>query len=89
MIDKKGDFKVDGFYKRGSFGPTRMNNLPKFEPVHYEGRITGKLMELKITPSGASDVIGEYTLEQGKPAGSIGVFKYSIFPSEKTFHAQR
>ncbi len=66
MIDKNGGLKVDGFYKRGTFGPIRMGHEPKFEPARYEGKITGKVMRFKITLIGTNEVVGEFTLEQGK-----------------------
>ena len=67
-MDKKGNFKVDGFYKRGTFGPIRLDNLPKFEPARYEGKITGKVVKFKITLLDTNEVIGEFTVERDKPA---------------------
>lgn len=66
MADKAGAFKVKGFYKAHSPGPIRLNNLPKDQPALFEGKITGKVMKLKITLVDSDDVIGEYTVELGK-----------------------
>ena len=67
-IDKKGKFKVKGFYKRFPFGPTLMNNEPKFVPVMYEGTITGGVLRYKITLIDTGEVIGDYTAERGRAA---------------------
>ena len=67
-IDKKGKFKFKGFYKRFPFGPTLMNNEPKFVPVMYEGTITGGVLRYKITLIDTGEVIGDYTAERGRAA---------------------
>ena len=67
-IEKKGKFKVKGFYKRFPFGPTLMNNEPKFVPVMYEGTITGGVLRYKITLVDTGEVIGDYNAERGKAA---------------------
>lgn len=67
-IDKKGKFKVKGFYKRFPFGPTLMNNEPKFVPVMYEGTITGGVLRYKITLIDTGEVIGDYNAERGRAA---------------------
>ncbi|MEP6786945.1 MAG: hypothetical protein ABJB40_00835 [Acidobacteriota bacterium] len=64
--DKTGSFKVKGFYQPHSPGPTRLNDPPKDVPAWFEGKVTGKVMIIKITLVDSKDVIGEYTVELGK-----------------------
>src|SRR5207244_11680436 len=48
-IDKKGNFTVDGFHQRGTFGPIRIGHEPKKERARYQGTINGKIMKFKVT----------------------------------------
>lgn len=66
MMDVGGNFAVNGIYYRQRGGPIR-SDLKQFQqPVRYEGKISGETMTLKITDTESKDVIGEYTLRQGK-----------------------
>ena len=67
-IDKKGGFKVNGFYMRQPFGPTLKNNEPKFAPAIYKGRIVGKTMTLSVAWNYTDPPIAEYVVERGKTA---------------------
>lgn len=66
--DRKGNFKVEGTYTRRGFGPIRINNPPKAQPVIYEGKVTGRSMKFKITVIETGDVVGEFTVTRGQEA---------------------
>jgi hypothetical protein len=63
--DKKGNFSVTGTFTRHMPGPLRRDNMPQPEPARYEGKVTGKLMKLKITLLKTNEAAGEFTIEQG------------------------
>ncbi len=66
MKNENGDFQADGFHTRESFGPVRLDNLPKPQPAHYEGKISGDTMTLVVTLTESKEKVGEFTLEHGK-----------------------
>jgi hypothetical protein len=65
--DKKGNFKIDGTHLGPNVGPIRRDDQRKPALVRYEGQIVNKLMKLKVTNIKTGEVLGEYTLERGKP----------------------
>ncbi|CAN5415580.1 hypothetical protein BH10ACI1_BH10ACI1_32700 [soil metagenome] len=68
MIDKKGNFSVEGKYLRRSPGPIRIGFQPKPQPANFVGKITGKNMMLKIILKENNEEIGIFQLERGKTA---------------------
>lgn len=66
MKNENGDFQADGFHTRESFGPVRLDNLPKPQPARYEGKISGDTMTLVVTLTESKEKVGEFTLEHGK-----------------------
>lgn len=64
--DSKGNFVIDGSYRRLSPGALRPNLAPKAQAARYEGRISGKTMKFKITATESKELIGEFTVERGK-----------------------
>lgn len=70
MIDKAGNFIVDGVYIRRSPGALRTKLPPKRAAARFEGRISGKTMMLTITLTETDEKIGDFTLQRGK-TGSI------------------
>lgn len=68
MIDKKGNFSVEGTYLRRTPGPIRLKFKPKKQPAKFVGKITDKKMTLKITLTESDEEIGDYTLERDKVA---------------------
>ncbi|CAN5697039.1 hypothetical protein BH18ACI1_BH18ACI1_10560 [soil metagenome] len=65
-INENGEFYADGFHTVESFGPVRVDNPPKPQPAHYEGKISGDTMMLKVTLTETKEKIADYTLERGK-----------------------
>ncbi len=65
-VNENGEFKADGTFTRESFGPIRDDNMPKPQPAHYEGKISGDTMTLKVSLTEKKETIGDYTLERNK-----------------------
>ncbi len=66
--DRNGNLKVNGLYMRQPFGPTLVNNEPKFAPAVYKGRIMGKTMTFSVAWNDTDPPIAEYVVERGKAA---------------------
>lgn len=61
-----GEFDANGFYTAEGFGPVVKDNLPKPQPAHYVGKISGDTMTLNITLTETKQKIGNFSLERGK-----------------------
>ena len=61
-IDAKGNFKVDGFYKREPFGPILKDNQPQFVPAIYKGKIVGKSMSFTVSLVGSDEPLAEFVI---------------------------
>ena len=66
MINSDGAFSVDGFHMALRGGPTRVDSPPRRQPAHYEGKISGDTMKLKVTLKETGEEIADFTLEKGK-----------------------
>ena len=66
--DRRGNFTLDGVHKRLYPGAIRVNLLPKAQSARYKGKITGAILRYKVTLIETGEVIGEFTVERGKPA---------------------
>ncbi len=66
MMDKNGNFNVEGVHIPSHGGPVRIDEQPKRLPARYEGKISGNTMTLKVTLIESKKVIGEFTLERDK-----------------------
>jgi hypothetical protein len=65
-VDSQGKFRVLGTHFRESGGPQRVDSEEKGVPVVYSGATDGKTATLTITNSATDEVIGTFSLTQGK-----------------------
>jgi hypothetical protein len=65
-IDGNGNFAANGFHNPEQPGPISIDAKQTRQPAHYEGKISGDTMTLKVSFTGSSKVIGEFTLVRGR-----------------------
>ena len=65
-IDRNGIFDAKGVHIQETGGPIRLDNPPQRKSARYTGRISGKVMTLKVTLTDGSTIVGEYDLELEK-----------------------
>lgn len=61
-----GKFEVKGTFTRQTPGPTRENG-PKPQPATFRGSVDNEKMALTVTLAESKELLGEFTLELGKP----------------------
>ena len=66
--DRSGKFSVIGVYIAQTPGPMRVDRPPAEQRARFEGRITGKRLNLKITLVEGKTDLGEFNVEHGKMA---------------------
>ncbi len=66
MMDGHGNFAANGFHIQGQAGPVLKDATQTRHPAHYEGKISGDTMLLKVTLTETRKVIGEFTLKRGE-----------------------
>jgi len=67
-INEQGGFSVSGVYTRRYPGALRVKFPPKPQPAHYEGKISGDKMTLKVTLTETGKTLDEVVLERDKIA---------------------
>jgi hypothetical protein len=65
--DESGRFEARGTYSREHGGPIRKGEEEERRPARYSGSIEGDRMTLTVTVTGASQSVGTFVLERGKP----------------------
>jgi hypothetical protein len=65
VADRNGRFSAAGTHTFEHGGPIRDDEMPNRHPARYEGRATGDTLQLTITVTDTSQVLGTYTLMRG------------------------
>ncbi len=68
VLDRDGNFDVEGFYARERPGPLREGDDQSGQPARFKGRVSGQSMTLTVMLEGSQEPIGTYKLEFGKRA---------------------
>lgn len=66
MINSDGAFSVDGYHKVIRGGPRHIESPPPRQPAHYEGKISGDTMTLKVWLKETGEQIADFTLKKDK-----------------------
>jgi hypothetical protein len=64
-MKRGGGFTAEGTFMRSGPGPIRIGDEGR--PVIYNGKVTGKVMTVRITDKKTGESVGEYTVTKGQP----------------------
>ncbi len=66
MLDKDGNFSVNGFYIPQHGGPVREDAPLERKLARFEGKVTDKTMTLIVTLAESKETVGKFVLERDK-----------------------